>query len=242
MVTRETIVPAFGLTTWIFFGLSVITVFVFLLGASQDCGSVEFCSATIFFLIFIGSLVMLILLGSVNGTIGSRLQGENNVRYFFMQDVTVGKLLWIPAGIVGVFAVSFFAIEIQEPLVGIFLSGLIMLVAFLRTNAILIPIIIHGFYNSAVVYFRSIDPNSLLSASPITVPEIGLTFPDLSQLASEIIFQNVLVAGSEEMFKVFIIAFVIVSTKGTFSSKGITKWIAGFIAVTVWAIYHTIVV
>lgn len=237
---HEAVNKAFGLTTWIYICLSVITVMVYLLANVQDCESIEFCSTSIFFSVLIACFTMLIILGYLTESVGNHVKGEKDIKFFFMQDITIYKLVWIPIGLVGVFTGSYIGIISQQPLIGIFVSGIMMLIAFYRTHAILIPIIIHGIYNSVVVYIRAGTFDNILSASPIHVPEIGINLKGFSTLASEIIFQNVLVAPAEEFLKVLVIAFVLVSTRGQFGSKGISKWIAGIFAVLLWVLFHTI--
>jgi hypothetical protein len=227
-----------GLTNWTFFALSVFVVLVFLLTDVNSCDSVDFCATTIFFVVFLGSFFMLWTLSFMS--VGDRLKG-NNVRFFFLQDVNIQKLVWVPIGYVAVLGVSFLTASWDYEFaahVGIFISGMIMLVAFFSTNAILIPVLIHGFYNATVVTLR--EEVLGLSQSPIIVPDIGVNVELFGEFFSEIFFQIILVASSEEFFKVFVIAFVIVATEGRFNSKGWHKWIAGTFAVFVWTIYHTI--
>lgn len=232
-----------GYSTWLFFGLSVIIVFVYLLANVNKCESVEFCATTIFFIIFIGSIVMMIVLFFLSPS--PHVDNLKSIKFFFMQDFTLKKLIWIPAGLGGVFLASYVGVATQQPLISIFLSGMIMLFAFFHTRAIGIPIIIHGLYNGMVVYLRSGVSNDLISQifanNPISVPNIGLTLGQYSGLTSEIIFQIFLVAVAEEMFKVFITTFGIVAMRGKFDAKGgVITWLSGSMSVGVWTIYHSI--
>jgi membrane protease YdiL (CAAX protease family) len=233
-----------GITNWIYFGLAIITVMVFLLGNVGECESTQFCATTIFFIVFIGSLIMLVILWLIYP---SRL-ANGNVKLFFMQDVTFKKLTLVIPGVLSVIAVSYLAtlfnngspdiLQNPAPFIGIFLSGLIMGLQLIMTHSILIPILTHGIYNSIVVLLR--EQIGGLATFPISVPEIGISIKGFSDLGSEIIFQNVLVASSEELFKTFIIAFFIVATTGAFTSKGKSKWIGMLVAVTLWTLYHSI--
>lgn len=235
-----------GITNWIFFGLAIITVMVFLLGNVSSCESVQFCATTIFFIVFIGSLTMLTLLWLISPQIKQRLE-NNNVKLFFMQDITFKKLLLIIPGLLLVLTFSYLAtsfnnnssdiLENPAPFVGIFLSGLVMGVQLILTHSILVPILTHGIYNSMVVMLRE---STGLATFPIVVPEIGMSIKGFSDLGSEIIFQNVLVASSEELFKTFIIAFFVVAVAGSFNSKGKLVWAGMIISVLLWTLYHSI--
>ena len=227
-----------GLTNWTFFAVSVFVVLVFLLTDVNSCDAVDFCATTIFFVVFLGSFFMLFLLATLTNSGRTRLSG-NNVMFFFLQDVNIKKLGWVPLGYFLVLGVSFLTASWDyefAPHIGIFISGMIMLVAFFSTNAILVPVLIHGFYNATVVTLR----DGIFGLSSIQVPEIGVNITFFGDYFSEIFFQIILVAGSEEFFKVFVIAFFVVATQGKFNSSGYVKWIGGIFAVLVWTIYHTI--
>ena len=105
------------------------------------------------------------------------------------------------------------------------------------TKSILIPILTHGIYNSIVVLLRE---GGGLATFPISVPEVGLSLQGFSDLGAEIIFQNVLVASSEELFKTFIIAFFVVATTGSFKSSTHWVWLGMIVAVMLWTLYHSI--
>ena len=206
-----------------------------LLNEVNDCGSVQFCATVIFFLVFMGSVFMLLLL--IISTQNRR------VLYFFWQDITLQKLVWVPLGFMLVLAIAYgssFIDSQYSSLIGIFFSGLVMLVAFFATNSALIPILIHGFYNSLVVVMRS---GFGFDLKGIGVPDIGINVAILQQFGDvvpQIFFQIVLVAASEEFFKIFTIVFVIMATRGTFGTDGPMKWVGGVVAVLIWTVYHTI--
>ena len=75
----------FGLSTWLFFALSIIIVFVFLLANVNKCEATEFCATEIFFTIFTGSLIMMILLAMIDDT-SAKSMAKQNVRFFYMRD------------------------------------------------------------------------------------------------------------------------------------------------------------
>jgi len=224
-----------GVSNWIFLALAVFVVMIALLNEVNDCGSIQFCATVIFFLIFIGSFVMLLML--IVATQNRR------VLAFYWQDITLSKLIWVPLGFVLVLAIAYGSSFIESEfsnLIGIFFSGIVMLVAFFATNSALIPILIHGFYNSLVVVLRS---GFGFELDGITVPEIGINVALLQQFGDvipQIFFQIVLVSASEEFFKIFTIVFVIMATRGTFGIDGPMKWVGGIVAVTIWTVYHTI--
>ena len=135
----------FGLTTWLWISLSIVTVLFFLL--SNVTKEIEFRSTLIFMTVFLASFLLLLVLGFFSSRVKSGVAGKNGVTFFFMQDITKEKLVYVPIGLVGVLGASFLAVSLDfqySALLGIFLSGIIMLYAFFRTNSILIPILIHG--------------------------------------------------------------------------------------------------
>ena len=223
---------SFGNTTWIFLSLSIIVLLVFLLSSVNTCGSIEFCTATIFGIVLMFTLILIMIRMGIDG---------ERVKNFLMKKPLLKDFIWIPIGIGGVIAVSLLASNIGEPLLGIGLSGIIMGIALIKTGFILIPIIIHGTYNTIVLNLRQFDPQSLLTQAQLNIPEIGLSFPDVSKIGTESLFQFTLVSASEEFLKAFIIIFVVVAiNRGKFENKGFKIWIGLGVAVAVWAIYHTI--
>ena len=224
-----------GVSNWIFLALAVFVVMIALLNEVNDCGSVQFCATVVFFLVFMGSVVMLMLL--IISTQNRR------VLSFFWQDITLQKLLWVPIGFILVLGIAYGSSFIDSEfanLIGIFFSGIVMLVAFFATNSALVPILIHGFYNSLVVIMRS---GFGFDLQGITVPDIGINVALLQQfgdIVPQIFFQIVLVSASEEFFKIFTIVFVIMATRGTFGINGPMKWVGGIVAVLIWTVYHTI--
>lgn len=235
-----------GAAVWLWLTISVVVVAHSLL--SQLNNDFDFKSTQIFATTFIISLLMLlifIVLDLVNTSFRKKVRRteENSITLFFMQDLTIRKVIWVPIGVLGVFAVSFASTSADFVIIGIFLSGLIMMVAFFRTHSILVPIFIHGIYNTLVVLFRSglIQGNIALQQTPFNVPDIGINFSGLTQLGSEILAQFTLVATAEELLKVLIIGFMVVAIKrGDFNTEGVSKWFAGIVAVAMWAILHLV--
>ena len=237
---NNSVVISGGVQTAIYFMLSVIVVLFFALSALND--ETEFRSTIIFMTVFLASYLLLLGL-STSPSIGKYFKGKN-VALFFQHDITYQHLIWIPIGLVSAFGYSLIISNVgldptNSALLSIAGSGLIMMFIFFRTGAILIPIIIHGLYNSLVIVLSSNLVNFKI-LSPIPVPEIGITLGNLNTLASESIFQLFLVAPSEEIFKMLVIAFILTITKNQFDNKGITVYIAGIFAVALWTVYHLI--
>ena len=222
--------------------LSVIVVLFFALGSIND--GQEFRSTIIFMTVLMSSYMLLLGL-SVSPSIGKFFKGRN-VQLFFQHDVTLGHLLWIPIGFITSFGFSLLVNnlglpDIEQALIAIIGSGAIMMFIFFRTGSILIPIIIHGLFNTVVIILSSnIVDFTLLSNTPIPIPEIGITLGTLTPLASESVFHFFLVAPSEEMFKMLVIAFFLAISKNQFDNKGIMVYVAGAFAITIWSIYHLV--
>jgi len=208
----------------------------------SKCEATEFCATTIFFIVFLGSGFMLLMLWLFYEKGRTRLKSRqgNKIQVFFLQDLSVKKMIYIPIGLIGVLGVSFIISSSQIPYasyISIFASGMIMFFCFDRTHSISIPILIHGAYNSIVVALRS---SASLSSFPIDVPTIGVDIAFFGRFISEIIFQLTLVASSEELFKIFVVAFIIISAEGGFRDNNKMKIIAYVSSCIVWTVYHSI--
>ena len=170
-------------------------------------------------------------------------KGHDNIRLFFMQEITLKKTLYIPLGLGGVFAISLLTINSNVPqasFLSILGAGLVMGFCFLRTHTIIVPILIHGTYNSIVVILREQFSNSVLSSSPINVPVIDISLGNASNLAYQVLFQNFLVASSEEMFQILIMAFFVVTLRNKFVGTGGSIFVGMIIAKILWASMHLV--
>ena len=225
----------FGNSTWQYLALSVIILTVYLLSSANECSSIDFCTAIIFSVVLFFSVILVYIRIGIDGA---------KVSEFLFKKPTLITFIWLPIGIVGIFAVSVIASNLGEQLIGIFLAGIVIAITLFKTNFLPIPILVHGAYNAIVINIQSSSPGSLLSTAPFAVPEIGLSFPDVSKLGSESLFQFLLVAGAEEFLRVLATIFVVVAISGgTFDNKSRVKIAIGLaIATGIWAIYHTIVV
>ena len=230
---------AIGYSNYLFFSITVIAVLVFLLDSSKGCDDaiINFCTISIFIIVFIVSLGMLMLLTLITYDISGGYFKYRSVRLFFLEDITLKQVIVIPAGLLGVFIVSYIAILAQSPLAGIIGSGLIMGSIFLYVNSAMPVIVIHGLYNSIVVFLRS-QQLTLFSTSPISVPDISFQVFN-QQVVNEILTQILLVAPAEELFKIFMMTVFLIIIKLRFDFSGIgSKAVAMIISVIIWAMYH----
>ena len=233
----QTIATTVGYTTWIWFAISGITVMFFLLANINS--DTEFKAVNVFSITTVFSFLIIVLLMQITKT----GKGHDNIRLFFMQEITLKKTLYIPLGLGGVFAISLLTINSNVPqasFLSILGAGLVMGFCFLRTHTIIVPILIHGTYNSIVVILREQFSNSVLSSSPINVPVIDISLCNASNLASQVLFQNFLVASSEEMFQILIMAFFVVTLRNKFVGTGGSIFVGMIIAKILWASMHLV--
>lgn len=239
-----------GYANYLFFSITVIAVLVFLLDSSKSCGSaIDFCTISIFLLVFVVSMVMLLLLswivgvpykhGSHNGKQGGAFKKDNLV-LFFLEDPNLKQMAIIPLGLGAVFLVSFVAVLINQPIVGIFGSGIIMTAIFFYSNSAMPVIVIHGLYNGLVILLRS-QKLGVLASSPIRIPDVSIGFFD-QDIINQVLTQILLVAPAEELFRIFMITVFLIFIKLKFNYSGFwPKVFAGGVSVTIWASYHLIV-
>lgn len=232
----------FGVTTKLWFGITPI-IFAFFLLANIN-NDIDFDVALAFISIFVVSLLIL--------SYYSKGENKNYLRQFnafWLQDVTGGKALWLLIAIGGIFGAWGFSILTDSTFIGIILSGGVLMVAFLRTGAILVPIFAHGAWNVFVVaadqgFLGSVFQTNteLLSSVPITVPQIGIGLPGFANFFTEMIWQMTLVASSEEAMKVAILVFVLVALRRgkNFIDGSTALGIGAVSAVGIWSVLHTI--
>ena len=237
-----------GYTNYLFFSITVIAVLVFLLDASKSCGStIDFCTISIFLAVFTVSMVMLLVLSLIVGWPASYSHEgkggafkKGNLVLFFLEDINLKQVIMIPLGLGGVFAVSFFAVLIQQPIIGIFGSGIIMTSIFFYTNSAMPVILIHGFYNGLVVLLRS-QKLGVLSSSPIAIPDVSFDIFD-QEVINQVLTQILLVAPAEELFRIFMITVFLIFIKLKFNYAGFwPKVFAGGASITIWSSYHLII-
>ena len=231
-----------------FFSIAIISVLVFLLDSSKTCGNATaFCTVAIFLLVFLASMVMLLVLAFITGGIihsAGKQQGGavkyNSLSFFFLEDPNLKQVIVIPFGLAGVFGVSFLAVLANQPLLGIFGSGIILKVIFFYTNSAMPSIVVHGLYNGIVILLRS-QKLGILASSPIKVPDVSIGFFD-QEVANQFLTQILLVAPAEELFTIFMITVFLIFIKLKFNYQGLwPKVIAGGVSVSIWASYHNII-
>lgn len=198
----------------------------------------DFKAILLFLSLFIFIYVILMSL-AVTDKFSNRLGGKNAFMFFY-HDVTLGSLAWIPLGIGLAFGVSMLISSMGLPqtesaLYSIYSSGFIMMAIFIRTKAFLIPTLIHGGFNSLVIFISS---PAVQFNTAIPVPEIGLQLGTLSRLATEAISQFFIVAPSEEMLKMGGIALWLLLGKGKFDPHSWQFYVGAIVTVIWWGSLH----
>jgi len=215
----------------------------------------EFRTLNTFFILYLASgFGILLAMGNVFNVADS----AKKLSVFWTNDIDAKGLTWIMIGIVGVFAsvgltLTFGAGQDAEGLIfaqvaGIFLAGVVMMIAFLQTNALLVPIIIHGFYNSTVIFLRStsfdivggVNQFAVAEGKPIFlgVNEIGVGLGQTADLISEVIWQFTLVATAEEFLKLGILVVVVLIIHGRFQDRGFAIILGAGTALIMWTSLH----
>jgi len=217
----------------------------------------EFRTLQTFFFLYLGSGVGILFAQANLGGTGERAKDLN---IFWTNDIDINGLVWITIGIFTVVASIFlllFSISGGDAdtirngqFVGIFIGGIIMMIAFLKTHALLVPIIIHGTYNSLVVYLQAtgfelvggIEQFASVGSDRIIlgVNEIGIGFQGVSNIFSEFIWQFTLVATAEEFLKLAILVFVVILINGFFKSTGLSVIIGAGVAIMFWSSLHLV--
>lgn len=235
MARQELRIDGYGQTTILWFGISVIVFAFFLIANLQDF--LQFNTAVAFLFIWTVSLTFLGMVQR-NPSLSNHVK---SVDAFWQTDPNIKTIKWVGISLAGMFAIVALSVTLNSPLLGIGLSGVILMVAFVKTNSILVPVFAHGIYNSFVVTAKATGLELLvfLDQSPIGVPFIDIGIGGLSTIYSEVIWQFMLVATAEELMKVAILVFVVILLKNRFE-KGNQIWIGGIIAVIIWTMMHTV--
>ena len=130
-------VAGYGQTTILWFGISVIIFAFFLLANLQNI--LQFNTAVAFLFIW---TVSLSFLGMVNRN-PSLSNHVRSVDAFWQEDPTLKTIKWIGISLGGIFAIVAVSVSLNSPLLGIGLSGMLLMIAFLKINSIMIPILAH---------------------------------------------------------------------------------------------------
>lgn len=222
----------------------VLVTFLLLSDINTDF---EFKGTLIFYATLVGSFFFIYVL-SFTTIFSKKLGGDKQARLFFMQDVSVIKFfIYVPIGLVGAFTMALLSQNLgldaqNASLFSIAGSGLVMMIIFFVTKTILIPILIHGAFNTLVIAIRDGVIQSFAGTQNelFPIPDVGITSSTFNQFTVDLMTQFTLVSPAEEMMKMLIIAFVVLGIPNARFKDGISKYIGAFFALLVWTMFHTI--
>ena len=232
----------FGISvySWYFVGGLVFALSML----SNYRNGLQFNGIIIFAIIWVVGIILLEILPRTRHY--DKLVGTSGLGVFWMENPDRHVIWILPVGFIGVLGCSFIGSIINQPIIGIFGSGIVMLITLFYTRSILIPIIIHGAFNTFVVVAQtgllgnSFLPLAVNPSFSYSVPTLSNSIPSLSPLISEVLQQLFIVAPSEEVLKVFALAGFIIFFKGDFVEDTKIKWLAGLGAVITWTSMHMI--
>lgn len=200
----------------------------------------------IFYLMLLGSFFFLFVI-SFTSVFERKLEGEKSARFFFFSDVGLSKfIIWVPIGILGSFGIALMAQNLgfgstDASLIAIAGSGTVMMIIFFITKTIMIPIIIHGAFNTIVIALRDGVISSVFQGLELVpIPNVGISIGTLNQFFSDFLVQFTLVSPAEEMLKMLIIAFIVLSIPNAKFKTGVAKYIGAFFALLIWSSFHAI--
>jgi len=241
-VISRSITAGHQIVTYVSF--SVITITYLLLTDIET--DAPFKGNLIFYLMLLGSFFFVFIV-SFTDVFQRKLGGEKDARFFFFTDVSATKfIIWVPVGVLLSFGVALLSqnlglSSIDASLVSIAGSGTVMMIVFFITKTIMIPIIIHGFFNTIVIALRDgIVVSDFLGLELFPIPNVGISTAQFNQFATDVLIQFTLVAPAEEMLKMLIIMFVILGVPNARFKTGITKYIGAFFALLIWSSFHLI--
>lgn len=231
-----------GVQALTYFLFAIIVIAFVLL--SEFNNEAEFKGTLIFTTVLLGSFFALYIIAFTD-VASKRLGGDNSARLFFLQDVPVSTfVIWVPIGIFGALGMALLSQNLglsstDSALFSIAGSGAVMMIIFFVTKTVLVPILIHGGFNTLVIALRDGIINQITINTGIPIPDVGLTVSQFNAFATDAIFQFTMVSTSEEMLKIVIIFFVILGLRGS-PKEGISKYIGGVFALAIWTAYHAI--
>jgi len=223
---------------------SVITVTYLLLTDIET--DAPFKANLIFYLMLLGSFFFVFII-SFTPVFERKLEGEKSARLFFFTDVPLTSfIIWVPIGVLGAFGIALVSQNLgldstSASLMSIAGSGLIMMIIFFVTKTIMIPIIIHAIFNIIVIALRDGIISSFITEELFPIPDVGVSIGQFNQFATDVLIQATLVAPAEEMLKMLIIAFVVLSIPNAKFKTGFAKFLGAFFALLVWSSFHLIV-
>ncbi len=205
----------------------------------------EFRGTLIFFILLIGSFTGIYII-SFTSLFERKLGGEKEARLFFVQDISMLKFaIYVSLGLGGALLIAIIAQNLgldQETttLVSIAGSGIVMMIVFFMSKTIMTAIAIHGSFNVVVLALRDGIIGNFTGNELFPVPELGLSTAQFNNFGIVILEQFTMVAFGEEMLKILIIAFVVLSIPNAKFKTGITKYLGAILAIIIWTGYHTI--
>lgn len=223
---------------------SVITVTYLLLTDIET--DQPFKANLIFYLMLLGSFFFVFIV-SFSPVFERKLEGEKSARLFFFSDVQIITfIIWIPIGVLGSFGIALVSQNLgldstTGALISIAGSGLVMMIVFFVTKTILIPIFIHAIFNIIVIALRDGIITQIGATQELfPIPDVGISIGSLNQFLTDVLIQATLVAPAEEMLKMLIIAFVVLSIPNAKFKSGISKFFGAFVALVIWTSFHAI--
>jgi len=216
----------------------IIPMIIGFFALSNIDNEIQFRTLNVFFILYLASGFGIFL---AMANVFNIADSAKKLSVFWTNDIDSKGLTWILIGIVGVFASVGLTLTIASgasadgiliaQVTGIGLAGVVMMVTFLQTNALLVPIFVHGFYNSVVVFLRvtgfdvvgGTNQFSIAEGSKLflSVNEIGIGLGQTADLISEVIWQFTLVATAEEFLKLGILVVVVLIIHGRFQDRGL---------------------
>jgi hypothetical protein len=242
-LVSRTVTAGTQIITYVMF--SVVTIsYLLLTDINTDA---PFKANLIFYLMLLGSFFFVFAISFTN-IFERKLGGENGARFFFFSDVSIGKfLIYVPIGLLGSFGLALVSQNlglgtVDSALVSIGGSGTVMMVIFFITKTIMIPIIIHATFNTIVIALRDgVITSDLLGLELVPLPNVTITVSQFNQFFTDVLIQYTLVSPAEEMLKMLIIAFIVLSIPNARFKDGIAKYIGAFFALVIWTSFHLLV-
>ncbi len=251
MVQKVTVTAKVSKTATIVWVLFLPAILAFY--GLQNAETANFAVLNLFFIIYIGSGFGLLL---AQVTLITSRNSPEELQDFWTMDIDKNGLKWLGIGIVLVFisiALILSSANNLSPeglqgvqLTGIAVAGFIMMFAFLKTHAILVPIIIHGVYNGFVTVIQQTPlaitglTQSQLDSLP-AISEIGIRLSAIPALYNEVLWQITIVATAEEFLKIAILVGGVWILNGIFRANAtFSIVISAGIAVVFWTYLHTV--
>jgi len=166
------------------------------------------------------------------------LKGGEPIPWF--NDLGREGLRWVALGVLALLVAGWStSLTLPYPLnayAAAFVSGLVMFHLLFTTGSILVPILVHGTFNTIVVLQPLFTQYlSWIAGVSMFVPSLGLTVSDLSEKASEVVLQYTFVAPAEEFLKTALASALLLQGSILLLRE---RWVAAAVAVAVWMSWH----